>query len=71
MFFLYYVHNEYCPPYVYSLFCLSEYAFVLTNMAYHMTAYYDFFASEVVVTQSEVTIRRPVSSEKNGAAFQA
>jgi hypothetical protein len=35
-------HNEYCEPYVYSLFSLCEYLTVLANIAYHMVIFYDF-----------------------------
>ena len=42
MSYFYYVHNEYCYRYIYSLFCICEYVIVVANMVFHMTAYYDF-----------------------------
>ncbi|XP_058057380.1 post-GPI attachment to proteins factor 2-like [Anopheles bellator] len=35
-------HNKHCEPFVYSLFALSEYLFVYSNIGFHMTAYWDF-----------------------------
>ncbi|XP_065354041.1 post-GPI attachment to proteins factor 2 [Cloeon dipterum] len=36
-------HNNYCEPYMYTLFSFFEYIVVITNMGYHMTASYDLF----------------------------
>ncbi len=49
MSYFYYVHNEYCYPYVYSFFCICEYVIVLANMAFHLTAYYDFADASLLV----------------------
>lgn len=35
-------HNNYCEPFIYTLFALSEFVVVLSNMAFNFQAYYDF-----------------------------
>ena len=36
MLYFYFRHNSYCEPYIYSYFCLCEYAVIVLNMLYHM-----------------------------------
>jgi|UniRef100_A0AC35FPK2 hypothetical protein len=40
--YFFYRHNAFCEPFIYSMFALSEYAVVIFNVLFHLTAYYDF-----------------------------
>ncbi|CAI2347407.1 unnamed protein product [Caenorhabditis sp. 36 PRJEB53466] len=50
--YLYWRHNTYCEPGIYTLFALVEYSAVLSNIFFHCTLYYDFHGKNIALTSS-------------------
>lgn len=50
--YLYFRHNWYCEPYIYSMFALCEYITIFTNILFHGTAVLDMreYSAAVVLT---------------------
>ncbi len=51
MSYLYHRHNKQCEPYVYSYFCLSEYALVTANMVYHIISPWHFHRKKTLANR--------------------
>ncbi|KAF6724838.1 Post-GPI attachment to proteins factor 2 [Oryzias melastigma] len=50
--FFYWKHNVYCESGSYTFFALFEYLVVISNMAFHLTAMWDFKSREIAVVSS-------------------
>ncbi|XP_012221154.1 post-GPI attachment to proteins factor 2-like [Linepithema humile] len=54
--YFFYRHNKYCEPLVYSMFALSEYGVVLSNMGYHLTVALDFATTYLMISGNSFRI---------------
>ncbi|KAL2749001.1 post-GPI attachment to proteins factor 2-like isoform X1 [Vespula maculifrons] len=54
--YFFYRHNKYCEPLVYSMFALSEYVVVLSNMMFHSTVALDFPTSRVLISGNGIRL---------------
>ena len=65
MLYFYYRHNDRCEPYIYSYFCLCEYAVIFINMMYHMVNPPMLEATMNSVKEKFMRLRNPSSSSTN------
>jgi hypothetical protein len=58
--YLYYRHNSYCEPYVFSIFAFFEWAVVFSNITFHCSEIWDFQGGELLFL-----LRPPLESAKD------
>ncbi|KAJ2950064.1 hypothetical protein O0L34_g11403 [Tuta absoluta] len=51
-------HNRLCEPYVYSMFALSEYVFVVSNIVFHWSTNYDRQFEHIYITSGGLAVER-------------
>ncbi|XP_015606499.1 post-GPI attachment to proteins factor 2-like [Cephus cinctus] len=54
--YFFYRHNKYCEPLVYSMFALTEYMVVISNMGFHVTAAWDFAGRSLLISGNGLRI---------------
>lgn len=50
-------HNSSCEPYIYSMFGLSEYVVVISNVVFHLTTAYDLQVDCIYVTSKGIEVQ--------------